>query len=84
MTIILLICLLIFTAYLLSYENIEIIKILGLFIAAAYKLGPSASKILNANQNFRLGKVILENIYSELNNLSVKNFFEEVKNKIQK
>ena len=75
MTIILLICLLIFTAYLLSYENIEIIKILGLFIAAAYKLGPSASKILNATQNFRLGKVILENIYSELNNLSVKKFF---------
>ena len=79
-TIILLICLLIFTAYLLSYNNVEIIKILGLFVAAAYKLGPSASKILNATQSFRLGKVILENIHRELNDLSVKKkFFEEVK-----
>ena len=79
-TIILLICFLIFTAYLLSYDNIEILKILGLFVAAAYKLGPSASKILNATQSFRLGKVILENIYSELYKLSIKkDFFKDVK-----
>ena len=56
-TIILLICFLIFTAYLLSYDNIEILKILGLFVAAAYKLGPSASKILNATQILDLVKL---------------------------
>ena len=69
---IVLLCLLILFAYYFSYTNMEILKILGLFVAATYKLGPSASKILIATQSFRLGKVILANIHNELQDFDFK------------
>lgn len=77
---IILLCLLILFAYYFSYNNIEILKILGLFVAATYKLGPSASKILIATQSFRLGKIILGNIHNELKDfdLEKKSLFKNI------
>jgi ABC-type bacteriocin/lantibiotic exporter with double-glycine peptidase domain len=44
----------------------KLLVIIGLYVASAYRLLPSLSKILQGIQNFRIGKKVLDNIYEQI------------------
>lgn len=44
----------------------KLLVIIGLYVASAYRLLPSLSKILQGIQNFRIGKRVLDNIYEQI------------------
>ena len=55
-------------AFTFNYKASEIVPLLGVYAAAAFRLMPSLNRVLIYYNNFRYGKVAFKKVKSELNN----------------
>ncbi len=77
---ILTICLITIIATNINENFSSLIPIIGLFVAAAYKLLPSLTRILNTTQNFRFAKPAVLDLEKEMNEINKNLNLIQIKN----
>lgn len=61
----------------------EFVPLIGLFVAASYKLLPSLSRILNTMQSLRFAKPAVDDLQKEIEEINKKNYQEIKKTQIE-
>lgn len=56
----------------ISNDNSEVVPLLGLFAAAAFRIMPSATRMITSLQYIQNSKAVLDNLHKELNSASEK------------
>ena len=80
---ILVICIVIIISSKYNENFTEFVPLIGLFVAASYKLLPSLSRILNTMQSLRFAKPAVDDLQKEIEEINNKNYQEINKTQIE-